>query len=539
MSLSADFRYFTWLDEVEEALTYLGFSQTAGQYQSVQIHTQATNRLKVIDEALLHYKECFPWLVKPSCFEDWDESQHDEWLDYANSLDNDRRVITSRYLDCWADRYFVADVIAQLDINNTIDNPIPTPPDWANRVFMDERYKETVVKTWQHYIQSTTIKAFRARHDIAKAPGIKDLASNMLVKGTYASRRTQYNQRLHNAIDLAHNNGWYLVFDTLTLAPDKINAFFDSNTAIRDYFRTIGSRVSKADLVHRGHRNATAKEIAANIKESYAYFCVPEYGTREGRLHFHAVHFMRQVPLGAQDPNYGRPSKARFRRQIQCMCGLWEYGFNMPIAMRYSGDAFGSKLKWLWPVDKKTGKALDSKPPIAIARYVAKYVCKQVDAVVSAKGLNGEENTCLTTSRFINNNKRHFRIRMSRQFGLAMPSMSNLSINSLIQISMISSKAVQKHKLLKHASRRELKRKMAKVKLSDCLDIKPSTTSLLGLLRDMIETTGEFNQQSFTALFPPRLESTDVSNEAAQWLTQNGLWASQRPPTASQNFGGK
>src|SRR5260370_11714765 len=27
--------------------------------------------------------------------------------------------------------------------------------------------------------------------------------------------------------------------------------------------------------------------------DCYQYFCVPEYGTANGRLHFHAVHFMR------------------------------------------------------------------------------------------------------------------------------------------------------------------------------------------------------------------------------------------------------
>src|SRR6476619_6216164 len=30
--------------------------------------------------------------------------------------------------------------------------------------------------------------------------------------------------------------------------------------------------------------------------DCYQYFCVPEYGTANGRLHFHAVHFMRTLP---------------------------------------------------------------------------------------------------------------------------------------------------------------------------------------------------------------------------------------------------
>src|SRR5206468_12045124 len=33
--------------------------------------------------------------------------------------------------------------------------------------------------------------------------------------------------------------------------------------------------------------------------DCYQYFCVPEYGTANGRLHFHAVHFMRTLPTGS------------------------------------------------------------------------------------------------------------------------------------------------------------------------------------------------------------------------------------------------
>src|SRR5437899_9948130 len=39
---------------------------------------------------------------------------------------------------------------------------------------------------------------------------------------------------------------------------------------------------------------------------SYQYFCVPEYGTANGRLHFHAVHFMRTLPTGSVDPKVHR-----------------------------------------------------------------------------------------------------------------------------------------------------------------------------------------------------------------------------------------
>src|SRR5438045_7910776 len=48
-------------------------------------------------------------------------------------------------------------------------------------------------------------------------------------------------------------------------------------------------------------------------RSSDLYFCVPEYGTANDRLHFHAVHFMRTLPTGSVDPNFGR--RVRNRRQ--------------------------------------------------------------------------------------------------------------------------------------------------------------------------------------------------------------------------------
>src|SRR5262249_23151466 len=91
--------------------------------------------------------------------------------------------------------------------------------------------------------------------------------------------------------------------------------------------------------------------------DCYQYFCVPEYGTANGRLHFHAVHFMRTLPTGSVDPNFGR--RVRNRRQLNSLQNTWPYGYSMPIAVRYTQDAF-SRSGWLWPVDAK-GEPLKAK----------------------------------------------------------------------------------------------------------------------------------------------------------------------------------
>src|SRR5206468_6092967 len=60
--------------------------------------------------------------------------------------------------------------------------------------------------------------------------------------------------------------------------------------------------------------------------DCYQYFCVPEYGTANGRLHFHAVHFMRTLPTGSVDPNFGR--RVRNRRQLNSLQNTWPYGYS-------------------------------------------------------------------------------------------------------------------------------------------------------------------------------------------------------------------
>src|SRR5437773_562925 len=131
---------------------------------------------------------------------------------------------------------------------------------------------------------------------------------------------------------------------------------------LSDYFRDIGRMVLAAE----------GRKANDSHADCYQYFCVPEYGTANGRLHFHAVHFMRTLPTGSVDPNFGR--RVRNRRQLNSLQNTWPYGYSMPIAVRYTQDAF-SRSGWLWPVDAK-GEPLKATSYMAVGFYVAKYVNK-------------------------------------------------------------------------------------------------------------------------------------------------------------------
>src|SRR5205809_770216 len=64
--------------------------------------------------------------------------------------------------------------------------------------------------------------------------------------------------------------------NTLTLADDRLEAFYDNPNALRDYFRDIGRMVLAAE----------GRKANDSHADCYQYFCVPEYGTANGRLSF-------------------------------------------------------------------------------------------------------------------------------------------------------------------------------------------------------------------------------------------------------------
>src|SRR5262245_34361457 len=109
---------------------------------------------------------------------------------------------------------------------------------------------------------------------------------------------------------------------------DRSRFFFSSR---RRHTRSVS-----AFLLNRSSDLAEGRKANDSHADCYQYFCVPEYGTANGRLHFHAVHFMRTLPTGSVDPNFGR--RVRNRRQLNSLQNTWPYGYSMPIAVRYTQD---------------------------------------------------------------------------------------------------------------------------------------------------------------------------------------------------------
>ena len=415
---------------------------------------------------------------------------------------------------------YCKDVRSQLDINNTIDQPPVGNLDFSLTPGPDEAlFQHTVevftplYKHWNQYWTDYPRKRLLAEYSefFELQPGLQDDVSRWLVKSTYASRRSNVMSRMNWQLEQAHRAGWYMVFDTLTLSPDRVKAFYENPNALRDYFRSVGRRVKEAE-------GGTTKD---NYDDCYLYFCCPEYGSERGRLHFHCIHFLRTLPRGARDPNYGR--SIRNRRQIDFFRGLWSYGTTQPIAIRYSKDAY-TRAGWLWPVDAN-GVPIPAKPYVAIGYYVTKYVCKNLDAKC-ADNLNAKDNAKWnkTIQMQIHPSLRKvFRIRMSRKFGIMSLPVQTLSVQALLELIRLHHSVTPFNRVLRTLCKKELLSRASHLTVSNIVKLISPPSNLLTSLRRLTQTIPGFSLASFMSSMTLSLSLVDISDESRTWLCSQAL----------------
>src|SRR5580704_12452851 len=142
---------------------------------------------------------------------------------------------------------------------------------------------------------------------------------------------------------------------------------------------------------------------------------------------------------------------------------------------------------------------------MAVRFYVGKYVNKNLDMDLAAKGLGAKEwNTSLKTKLSLLP-KKLFRIRMSRNFGMKMLTMTNLSTECLIQLTKLGYDATPFNQILKQNAKREMRLRLGKVTVADVLAAQPVTTNLLKFMRASIKMIGVSNLLSFIASMTQKL----------------------------------
>lgn len=383
---------------------------------------------------------------------------------------------------------------SRLDLNNTIDHV----PDFFTE--------------FNKLRSQFTEKMLREEFDLPKFKAQDDEISRNLKEGTIKSRGALMKQRCVHAINQAAKAGWFIVFDTLTLDDAKIKLFNDTPHALRDHFREVAKSVGDA-------LGYTARQSRKRSKEFFHYICVPEYGTKEGRLHWHCVYLMKALPSGTQDPNYGRTVPNY--REVETLKWIWTYGNTKPISVRYSGCAY-SKLNWKWPVDK-TGQRVKAGSPIGVALYVTKYITKKTDQDVVRMNPRGKSWNSQLRKEMLLLASKDFRVRCNREFGKMLPSMNNLTLISLMELTKLHYSVSPMSLLLKQKAKREMRLRLGALTAADVLALVPETLNLLKYLRDLTRTNEEFNLANFMSSLAPKLAETDVSRETYDYVFSNAL----------------
>src|SRR5690625_6793882 len=93
--------------------------------------------------------------------------------------------------------------------------------------------------------------------------------------------------------------------------------------------------------------------------------------------------------------------------------------------------------------------------------------------------------------------KKLFRIRISRNFGMKMPTMTNLSTECLIQLTKLGYDATPFNQILKQNAKRAVRLRLGKVTVADVFAAQPVTTNLLNFMRASTKMIVVSNLQTF------------------------------------------
>src|SRR5437773_858989 len=217
----ADYFDFERIEALKPAIEACGIS-TLSQSPMLGFHKQMDNRIKLLEE-ILSFRMQGVEFANGDMYVDGHKAASDVRDEFVS--------VTEKLMDELAQCY---NVLPQLDINNTIDHR----PEGDEKWFLEN--EKTVTQFCRKLAAERPLKDIRDEYNYPKNKGIKDACSRLLEDSTMKSRRGFAIQRLMNAMRQAHADGWFIVFDTLTLDDDRLEAFYDNPNALRDYFRDIG-----------------------------------------------------------------------------------------------------------------------------------------------------------------------------------------------------------------------------------------------------------------------------------------------------------
>src|SRR5699024_8244258 len=132
-----------------------------------------------------------------------------------------------------------------------------------------------------------------------------------------------------------------------------------------------------------------------------------------------------------------------------------------------------------------------------------------------------------------------FRIRMSRDFGMIILTMTNLSTECLIQLTKLGYDATPFNQILKQNAKRETRWRLGEVTVADVLAAQPVTTNLLKFMRASIRMIGIYSMPSFIASMTHKLTLSEISDESKNYLDKAGITTASLRMKSQWTAGGK
>ena len=211
----------------------------------------------------------------------------------------------------------------------------------------------------------------------------------LLSSMTKSARKTSLLWRVAQESQECLDNGWYLIMDTLTIDPNKL----ESDRAILSGrgWHLYKQRFREAIRKALGYKqNCGIPQI-----EYLRYAAVVEWGETGNNPHLHVLWMLKDIPTNWKyDPNLS--NVIPIRRELDNAKSAWEYGWSTPTAVRTSSDDPWARNGWTWPVDKQTHKPIPACGVSGPAAYIAKYLTKEEDKQWTTRvrisrnlGLNG------------------------------------------------------------------------------------------------------------------------------------------------------
>ena len=309
---------------------------------------------------------------------------------------------------------------------------------------------------------------------------VKESMLKNLEGSSMRARKSQHIWRIVQELETARYFHKYVIFNTLTVAPEYYNEVFaKGSTHFKNY-------IKKFDAIYG--------------KESHTYFGVTEVGEVTGRMHFHVLHVLNTLPTTWRtDINYGMSNPTN--RLIPNCQSMWEYGFSKPIAVRF--DAFDgySKLGWRWPVELKEEKFVPIEQTTAnkMAFYIAKYI---------TKSLTKKE-------------QKIWRTKIRNKFGLqilemAIQRMSNQQLMLTIKVApsmvlRIHQSIIPPYFLLKIAHKNLLLRMRKSKHLEKQLMALTPQPNIFGRLKNLTQPIQSFKRQNSGSFDQKLLRNKDIS----------------------------